>query len=297
MADHNYNLIIKTMKTKIVKNVLFITALMLMVTLATQAQIKMPQASPSSSVSQQVGLTKIDLNYSRPSKRERKIFGELVPYGTIWRTGANNPTTLQFDTPFEVEGKNLPAGKYAIYSIPGKREWTIIFSNKTDNWGAMGYDEKDDAARFTVPVTKTKRTVETMKVSFLDITDSGTTVEIAWDNTAARFRVETEVDPIVMQQIKEMLIDQDSDNDMLYFQAANYYFSNNKDLKTAMEWIKKSVEGDPRYYTVHLKAKIEAALGKKADAIATAQKSMEMAREANNPDYVALNERLIAALK
>ncbi len=285
------------MKTKIVKNVLFLSALLLMVTLTTQAQIKMPQASPSSIVSQQVGLTTIDLNYSRPSKRERKIFGELVPYGTIWRTGANNPTTLEFDTPFEVEGKSLPAGKYAIYSIPGKKEWTIIFSNKTDNWGAMGYDEQDDAVRFTVPVTKTKRTVESMKVSFLDITDSGTTVEIAWDNTAARFRVETEVDPIVMKQIKEMLIDKDSDNDMLYFQAANYYFSNNKDLKKAMEWIEKSVEGDPRYYTVHLKAKIEAALGMKADAIATAQQSMEMAKEANNPDYVALNERLIASLK
>jgi hypothetical protein len=285
------------MKTKIVKNVLFISVLLLTFTVAAQAQIKMPQASPSSSVSQQVGLTTIDLNYSRPSKRERKIFGELVPYGSIWRTGANNPTTLQFDTPFKVEGKSLPAGKYAIYAIPEKKEWTIIFSKKTDNWGAMGYDEKDDAVRFTVPTTRTKNTVETMKVSFQDITDTGSTVEIAWDNTAARFRVETEVDPIVMKQIKEMLIDKDSDNPMLYFQAANYYFSNNKDLKTAMEWIEKSVEGDPRYYTVHLKAKIEAALGMKADAISTAQQSMEMAREANNPDYIALNERLIASLK
>ncbi|WP_291368967.1 DUF2911 domain-containing protein [Cyclobacterium sp.] len=257
----------------------------------------MPQASPSSKVVQQVGLTEIHLDYSRPGKKGRKIFGELVPYGKVWRTGANNPTTLEFDTDIKVNGQNLAAGKYAFYTVPNKNQWTLIFSNKTELWGAMGYDAKDDALRVTVPVNKLKKPVESMTIQFAELTDSGATLQLAWDKSQIGFRIETEVDPVVMKQIKTMLIDQDSDNPGLYFQAANYYFTNDKDLDTALEWINKSVDADPKYYIVHLKAKIQAALGMKMEAIATAEQSMELAREANNPDYVSLNERLISSLK
>ncbi|NHE58765.1 DUF2911 domain-containing protein [Cyclobacterium plantarum] len=282
------------MKTK---NLLFLITILSLIHINGFSQIKMPQASPSSKVVQQVGLTEIHLDYSRPGKKGRKIFGELVPYGQVWRTGANNPTTLEFDTDIKVNGQKLAAGKYAFYTVPNKNQWTLIFSNKTELWGAMGYDAKDDALRVTVPVNKLKKPVESMTIQFAELTDSGATVQLAWDKSQIGFRIETEVDPIVMKQIREMLIDQDSDNPGLYFQAANYYFTNDKDLDTALEWINKAVEADPKYYIVHLKAKIQAAQGMKMEAIATAEQSMELAREANNPDYVSLNERLISSLK
>lgn len=282
------------MKTK---NVLFLITILSLIHINGFSQIKMPQASPGSKVVQQVGLTEIHLDYSRPGKKGRKIFGELVPYGQVWRTGANNPTTLEFDTDIKVNGQTLAAGKYAFYTVPNKNQWTLIFSKKTELWGAMGYDASDDALRVTVPVNKLKKPVESMTIQFAELTDSGATVQLAWDKSQIGFRIETEVDPIVMKQIREMLIDQDSDNPGLYFQAANYYFTNDKDLDTALEWINKSVDADPKYYIVHLKAKIQAALGMKAEAIATAEKSMELAKEANNPDYVSLNQRLIASLK
>jgi hypothetical protein len=282
------------MKTK---NVYVLSVLLLLINFASYGQIKMPQASPSTKVTQQVGLTNMALEYSRPSKRERKIFGELVPYGAVWRTGANNATTLAFDTEVIINGNRIPSGKYALYTIPGKGKWDIILSTNTQLWGSIGYTDADDVVRFSVPAKKLKNTVETMEINFSSITDTGTTVGIQWDKTRAEFRVETEVDPVVMQQIKEMIIDKNTDNAGLYFQAANYYYNNNKDLRTALEWIEKSVEADPKYWTVHLKAKIEHSLGMKEEAKKTALQSMELAREANNPDYVGLNERLIKSIK
>lgn len=282
------------MKTK---KMLFLATILSLVQLVAFAQINMPPASPNSKVSQQMGLTVLHLDYSRPGKKGRKIFGELVPFGQVWRTGANNPSTLEFDTDIRVNGHELPAGKYALYTIPGKKQWTVIFSTKTELWGAMGYSAEDDALRIEVPAKKQKPVVETMTIQFMDLSDTGATVNLAWDKTQIEFRIESEVDPIVMKQIRELLIDQEPDNPGLYFQAANYYFTNDKDLNTALEWITKSVDQDAKYYTVHLKAKIQAKLGMDAEAIATAEQSKTMAEEAENPDYVGLNKRLIESLK
>lgn len=260
-------------------------------------QIQMPQASPSANISQKIGLTDVSIEYSRPSMRGRKIFGELVPYGEVWRTGANAATIITFKTEVKIEGNNVPAGVYALYAIPGKNEWTIILSSNTKLWGAVGYNQEDDFLRFKVKPGKTGQKYETMEINFVDITDTGTSVAIKWENTRVKFRIETEVDSIVMAQIKELVLDQEPENPGLYYQAANYYFTNNKDMNQAFDWINKSVSSDPKYWTVHLKAKIELALGKKKEAIESAQKSMEMAREAKNPDYVGLNERLIKSIK
>lgn len=260
-------------------------------------QIQMPQASPAASISQKVGLTDVTIEYSRPSTKGRKIFGELVPYGEVWRTGANAATIITFNTEVIVEGNKLPAGAYALYSIPGKSEWTIIFSKNTKLWGAVGYNQEEDALRFTIKPGKTGQKYETMEINFVDMTDTGTTVALKWENARATFRVETEVDSIVMGQIKDLVIDKSPENPGLYYQAASYYFTNGKDLNQAYDWINKSVESDPKYWTMHLKAKIELALGKKKEAIDTATKAMEMAKEAKNPDYVGLNERLIKSIK
>jgi hypoxanthine phosphoribosyltransferase len=263
----------------------------------TAQQIQMPQASPAALISQKVGLSDVSIEYSRPSMRGRKIFGELVPYGEVWRTGANAATILTFSTDVKIEGNDVPAGSYALYSIPGKTEWTMILSSNTKLWGAVGYSNADDVLRFKVKPGKTGQKYETMEINFVDITDTGSTIALKWESTRVKFRIETEVDSIVMSQIKELVIDQQPQNPGLYYQAANYYFTNNKDMEQAYEWIVKSVEDDPKYWTMHLKAKIELALGKKKEAIDSATKSIEMAREAKNPDYVSLNERLIRSIK
>lgn len=279
------------------KQYIYLLALVMLINFTLEAQIQMPQASPPSKVSQLVGLTQITLEYSRPSVRERKIFGELVPFGQVWRTGANSATILEFNTDVTVEGKPLKAGKYALYSIPEKNSSTILFSSKTDMWGAVGYNPSDDVLRVTVPSKKIKKPIETLEIGFRDISDSGASLFIDWEKISTQIRIESEVDPIVMNQIQAQVIDKTPENPGVYFQAASYYFNTDRDLDLALDWITKSVEADPKYWTVHLKAKIEQKLNRKDEAKASATKSMQMAKEANNLDYVGLNERLIKAIK
>ena len=264
---------------------------------AFSQQIQMPQASPSAKISQRVGLTDVSVNYSRPSTKGRKIFGELVPYGQIWRTGANGATMISFSTPVKISGQSVPAGDYALYSIPGKNEWTIILSSNKELWGAIGYDKTDDVLRFAAKPMKLKKKYETFEISFANMSDTGADLALKWENTGVDFRVETEVDPIVMADIKKYVIDAETTEPSLLYSAASYYYTNGKDLKQAYEWIDQSVESDPKYWTVHLKAKVEAELGKKSEALESANQSMDLAKEAGNPDYVGLNERLIKSLK
>ncbi|MDG1277895.1 MAG: DUF2911 domain-containing protein [Algoriphagus sp.] len=260
-------------------------------------QIQMPQASPSAKIAQKVGLTDVTVDYSRPSTKGRKIFGELVPFGQVWRTGANGATVLTFSTDVIIDGKNVPAGQYALYAIPEKSEWTIILSKNTKLWGAIGYNAEEDLMRFKATPAKLSRKYETMEITFADMTDTGADLSIKWENTRVNFRIETDVDPIVMAQIKELVIDAETDNPGLLYSAANYYYTNQKDMQQAYRWISQSVESDSKYWTMHLKAKIEATLGMKSEAIESANQSMKMAKEAGNPDYIGLNERLIKSLK
>jgi hypothetical protein len=279
------------------KQFIYLFTLLLLINFPLKAQIQMPQASPPSKLSQLVGLTQVTLEYSRPSVRERKIFGELVPFGQVWRTGANSATILELSTDVTIEGESLKAGKYALYSIPEKNSSTVVFSSKTDLWGAVGYNPSDDVLRITVPSKKLKKPVETLEIGFREITDSGAVLFIDWEKVSTQLRIESEVDPIVMQQIQAQVIDKNPENPGVYFQAASYYFNTNRDLDLALEWITKSVNADPKYWTVHLKAKIEQKLNLKEEAKASATTSMAMAKEANNLDYVGLNERLIKSIK
>ncbi|TDQ18790.1 DUF2911 family protein [Algoriphagus boseongensis] len=260
-------------------------------------QIQMPQASPSAKISQRVGLTDVTVDYSRPSAKGRKIFGELVPYGQVWRTGANSATTLSFSTDVTIGGKLVPAGSYALYTIPGKSDWTIVLSKNTQLWGAIGYNDKDDFHRFTVSSGKASKKFETFEISFNNITDNSSDLSLSWENTRVEFTISSEVDPIVMADIKKLVIDAQTTDPGLLYQAANYYYTNRKDMNQAYTWIKESTDKDPKYWTVHLRAKVELALGMKTEAYNSAMKSKDLAKEANNPDYVALNERLIKTLK
>ncbi|WP_143960992.1 DUF2911 domain-containing protein [Litoribacter populi] len=279
-------------------SILFVILLtMIGFTSVNAQQIQMPQASPAATLSQKVGLTDVKIEYSRPSMKGRRIFGELVPFGQVWRTGANAATIITFSTDVKVEGKDVKKGSYAIYSIPQKDDWIIILSENTKLWGSIGYDEVDDVARFRVKPSRTANNYETLEFNFVDMSDTGASLAMKWERTSFKFRIETEVDPIVMKQIQEMVIDQDPENPGLYYQAANYYYTNKKNMNQALEWINKSVDDDPKYWTLHLKAKIENELGMKKEARETAQRSMAMAREAKNLDYVGLNERLIKSIR
>jgi len=260
-------------------------------------QIPMPQASPSAKIIQQFGLSTVTVDYSRPSTRGRKIFGELVPFGQVWRTGANSATQLTFSTEVSIGGQKVPAGSYALYAIPEKNEWTMILSKKTELWGSIGYNEADDQLRFKSPSSKTGKKYETFEISFNNITDNSTQIFLKWDNTQVGFTVSAEVDPIVMAEIQKQVIDAKSTNPGLLFQAGSYYFSTSKDINQAYQWVKESTDKDPKYWTMHLRAKIELALGMKTEARDSATKSKAMAEEEKNPDYVALNERLIKSIK
>lgn len=275
----------------------FLLGFLLLGLTAIAQQIQMPQASPSAKISQKVGLTDVVVEFSRPSTKGRKVFGELVPFGQVWRTGANAATILSFSTEVKLGGVAVPAGSYALYSIPGKASWTIILSKNTKLWGAIGYDAKDDVLRFEASPAKTSRMYDSFEISFNKLTDNSADLSIKWEQTRVDFTIQTDVDPIVMADIKKQVIDAQSTNPALLYQAANYYFTSNKDVNQAYTWIKQSTDSDPKYWTLHLRAKIELSLGKKTEALESATKSKNLAIENKNPDYVGLNDRLMKSIK
>lgn len=278
---------------------LFLTALCLafMTLQPVQAQLNTPAPSPFSKIEQMIGLTNVTVAYSRPGMKGRDIMGELVPYGKLWRTGANRATKISFDDPMSIGGQRLEAGDYAIFSIPGKKEWTIIISSKGDQNGIAEYDEAKDAARFTVAPQKTKETYESFTIMFSELDNNSAMMNLMWENTKVQIPVEDyDLDEVVMSQIKEAM-PKAGDNDNMYYAAASYYFNNNKDMSQAAEWIDRAAEINyQKYWVLHLQAKIHAALNNDQKAKDAAQKSMQLAEKAGNPDYVKLNRDLISSL-
>jgi len=264
------------------------------------AQIQMPAPSPWGKVIQNVGLAEISVEYSRPSLKGREIFGELLPYGEVWRTGANAATLFTVSENIRLEGKEIPKGSYAVFSIPGEEEWTIILSKDIQAWGEGAYDASNDLVRFTVQPTTPEEEVETLTFAFEELGFNTADLTLAWENTKVTMAIETEAEKQVMTQIQEAL--NPSVDAGTFFQAANFYYQTNRDLKQALEWIDKAVELYEKenrnvYWVVHTKAKIEAELGKYKAAIATAQKAKSMAEKGNNQHYVKLNEDAIAEWK
>ncbi len=262
---------------------------------ASQAQpIRTPQPSVAQTVKQEFALGSVEVSYARPSKKGRVIFGDLVPYGAIWRTGANNATTISFSDEVMIGDKKVPAGKYGLLTIPGKTEWTVIITKQTDVTSPGAYKQDQDVARVNVPAVNMSETVETFMIGFDNATSSSIDMLMMWDKTVVVVPIKMEVDGKVMAQINNAM---NKDNKP-YFQSAMYYMENGKDLNQANAWFDKAIEQNPQaFWVYHQKANCLAKMGKKTDAIAMANKSMEMARAANNPDYIALNQKLIASLK
>ncbi|RDV13398.1 DUF2911 domain-containing protein [Pontibacter diazotrophicus] len=266
---------------------------------ATQAQgIKMPAASPSQKIEQAVGLSTVSVDYSRPSVKGRTIYGDLVPYGKVWRTGANNSTVIKFADDVTIEGNQIPAGEYAILSIPNQNEWTIILSKNTKLGGNVAaYKQEEDQARFTVKPQQNPRKVESFTINFTNLQADAADVEILWDNTIVPFTIKTDVDSKVMSQIKKEAIDNANADPNVYAAAASYYLQTNRDLKQALNWMKKANANEPKFWNLHTQAKIEAQLKDYKSAVKTAEKSMAEAQKAQNQDYVALNQKAIADWK
>lgn len=276
-----------------------LSALVLLSSIGLSGQINMPAASPTFELKGAVGLTEVKVVYSRPSAKERKVAGNLIPFNEVWRTGANASTKISFSEDVKLNGNALPAGDYALYTLFTEEKATIILSKNLKLWGASGYDEADDALRFEVPVKHPSSHYETFTISFSDFTQNSANLNMKWEHTKAMFKIESEVDSKVMAGIKANVIDSTPENAGVYFQAASYYYETERDNKTALDWVNKAIEGSDKeqYWVFHLKAKLLARLGKKAEAIKAAKKGIELAKTGKNPDYVRLNEQLIGTLK
>ncbi|MGP8021496.1 MAG: DUF2911 domain-containing protein [Limisphaerales bacterium] len=264
--------------------------------------VEFPAASPACTLKQRVGLTDIEVDYSRPGVKNRTIFGGIGPYGQVWRTGANQATRLTFSTPVKLEGHEIPAGTYALFTIPGENEWTIVINKDANQWGAFQYNEKDDVVRFKVtPVTLMDTRIETFTIEFNHIRDESAVLNLVWDNTVAPIRLEVEVASKLVPQIEAAMAASGKKTDGFYFQAATFYYDHNLDLKKALDWVNAGLADNPRiaFEMFHLKAEILAKLGDKENAIVAAKQSTELALKAEGPasSFPKMNQDLISSLQ
>lgn len=263
----------------------------LIFTLGSQAQINTPQPSPFQKIEQKVGLTDVTLEYSRPSMKGRTIYGGLVPYDAIWRTGANSNTTISFSNDVEIGGKKVPAGSYAIFTKPGASTWEVYIYNDVDNWGAP---EKVDNSKVIasvsvkpVPMTKS---FETFTMSFDDLKYDAVTLGILWDKTYVGLPIKFNTDEMVTSSISKVMNGPEAND---YYAAAMYYFEAGKDINQSKEWMDKAMEltKEPKFYQLRQKSLIYAKSGDKNGAIEAAKESLKLSKQAKNNDYIALNEK------
>jgi len=260
-----------------------------------QAQeLRTPQPSPTQEVKQNFGLSAIELSYSRPGIKGRQIFGDLVPYGKVWRTGANSATTLTFGDDVTIGDTKVPAGKYGLLTIPGADEWTVIITKQLDVTSPAAYKQDQDVVRVKVKPETLPFSVETFTISFDDVKSSSVNIGLLWDNVYVALPITTDIDSKISAQIKDIM---EGDNKP-YFQAALYYIENGKDLNQAVAWLDKAAIQTPDgFWIYYQKARALSKLGKKADALTASNKSKELATKAKNDDYVALNDKLQKELK
>ncbi len=275
------------------KQLSFIFSFLLALTFMMQhgySQLNTPAPSPSSKVIQEFGLGKVTIDYSRPGAKGRKVMGDLVPFGKIWRTGANASTKITFSDDVTLEGNEVKAGTYALYSIPGESEWTImLYSDLALGGNVAKYDESKEVLRFTVASEEVPVMMETFTITMDEIKDASAKLLLAWEKTIVPISVTTDVDTKVMAMIDNTL---NGPNENFYFQAAMYYFNNDKDINKAVEWINKS--GDDKFWVLTQKARIMDKAGKREDAIEISKKAMQLAEENKNADYVKINKDLLS---
>lgn len=267
-------------------------------------KLEIPEPSPTATLKQRIGVTDVEITYSRPGMRGRKVFGDhadhvLEPNGEIWRAGANSATKVTFSTPVKIGGTELPAGSYGLFALLGPDEWTIIVNKIPNQWGAYSYDAKDDVVRVPAKVVALAAPVETFTIDLNDLRDESATLTLSWEKTRVGVKLEFDTVRKVVPQIEAFMASDAAKKP--YVPAAMFYLEHNVDLPKAITWMDAAIAAQPdAFYYIYRKAKIQAAMGDKAGALASAQKSIEMAAKAPpaiKDEYTRLNEMVIAGLK
>ena len=260
-----------------------------------QAQLKVPAASPAQTTKQSFALGDITLEYSRPAVKGRTIFGDLVPYDKVWRTGANATSKITFSSDVKLEGKEVKAGTYGLFTIPGKTTWEVMLSKDLALGANVGaYNKENEVVRVQVKPTTLANKVETFTLNIADILPNSAVLEIMWDKTRVPVAITADIDQTIVKNIEASL----ASDKPAYFEAASYYYDTNRDLKQALGWVTKATEQNPNaYWIMLLKARIEMKLNEKANAIASAEKTVALATAGKNADYVKMANDLIASAK
>jgi hypothetical protein len=244
---------------------------------ALPAQIELPRPSPKASVSQFVGVTEFTIRYSSPGVKGRKIWGELVPYGEVWRTGANENTTITASTPFSLGGKEFPAGTYGLQTIPTASDWTLILSKDAELWGAFNYNPEHDALRMQVKPQTLADSQERMTFSFEDTTDTATTVVLHWEKLRVPFTITVDTNKLVVDRVQRSVRWQDP------YQAANYCIQNNTCLDEASRWLDASIALQETFANLRAKALFLGKKGDKKGAVAYGERALAAAKAAAQP--------------
>lgn len=254
---------------------LYAISTLILTSLASSQELKLPVLSPNATISQDVSTSKIEVSYGRPSMRGRTIFGDVVPYGAVWRTGANSSTKVTFGEDVQIHATSIKAGSYSLYTIPGEQEWEIIINKNTGNWGANGYDTKDDVVRLKITPTRLPANVETFTISIGSISFSSCTIDLSWERTLISI-------PVTFNNQERLLssIDKAINAPTIPYQpAAMYLYETNQQLDKALEYATKAGEKNPKAYWIQLlRARIAAKLGKNDVAKEAAEKTIELAK-------------------
>lgn len=260
------------------------------------AQVKMPAPSPTQFIKQDFGLSSIELTYSRPTLKGRNVFGTVVLYDSLWRTGANAATKIKFNDPVEILGHKVDSGSYAIYTIPHKNgEWTFVLNKGYNNSGVSGYKESDDVLRETIKSNKMASKIESFTMQFSNVKPESCDLTLMWDNLALNVPIKVNIKDKIRAQLEAAL----ASDKKPYWQAAQFYNEYDNNKTKALEMIDAAIKQTPKpqFYMVYYKAKIQSEMGNKKGAMATAKESLELSKEAKSSDYVLLNEKLMKTLK
>ncbi len=266
----------------------------IMFTAGTMAQVKMPAPSPVQTIKQDFALGTIEVKYSRPAAKDRKIFGDLVPWNKLWRTGANAATSIKINDAVEIMGKKLDTGSYVLYTIPNEDQWEVVINKGLTNWGIDGYKESEDVMRFKVKTEKLKNHVENFSIQFTDIKPESCNMELSWEKTAVKIPFTATIRDRMRAQLTEALKGEKKP----YWMAAQFYNEYDNNPAKAHEYISAAVKDNPKAFWMWLyKARIEQAMGNKTAAMESSKTSWTLAKEAKNDDYVKMNEELQKKLK
>ncbi|MCU0436581.1 MAG: DUF2911 domain-containing protein [Raineya sp.] len=271
------------------------STLFFLTTLLSVAQ-DLPQASPISKLEQRIGLTDVTIKYSRPGTKGRKIWGDVVPYKAVWRTGANACTVISFSDNVSINSQTVPAGEYSLFVIPTETDWTVILNKNTKLWGSDGYKQEEDVIRFTVKPDMNATFVETMLFAFDNIKIDGADLSLMWEKMKLTFRINIDTDTKAIGNIKKAVAEAENTY-RTYNASATYLLDANKDLPQALDWAKRSVAMQEKFWNVYTLSRAYAANNMYKDAILAAEKSLKLAQESKQEAYIKLNQKNIEEWK